>query len=140
MSERLSSAFVVIIDDDHDNRYAAAETYRQWGCLTLSADSYAQALSALSEHLRAPDLILTDLNLQGSRTGINAVDAIREYAEYRVPAIILSGEADTHQLRYIPECCIVLQKPVGSERLKEVSERLLLQAAPGATGSEASIT
>jgi signal transduction histidine kinase/CheY-like chemotaxis protein len=139
VSERLSSAFVVIIDDDHDNRYAAEETYRQWGCLTLSADSDAQALSALGEHLRAPDLILTDLNLQGGGTGLKAVDAIRQQAECRIPAIILSGDADTLQLGHVPESCIVLQKPVGSERLKEVSERLLLQAVPGTAGSEASI-
>jgi len=140
VSDRLSSAFVVIIDDDHDNRYAAEETYRQWGCRTLSADSEAQALSALSEHLRAPDLILTDLNLQAGRSGLKAVDAIRQHAESRIPAIILSGEADTLQLDHVPECCIVLQKPVGSERLKEASERLLLQALAAIAGPGQSIT
>jgi signal transduction histidine kinase/CheY-like chemotaxis protein len=136
VSERLSSAFVVLIDDDEDNRYAAEKTYRQWGCRTLSAETEAEAVRLLGEHLRIPDLIVTDLDLQNGRTGITAIKSIRSDAECRIPAIVLSGETNTIQFAGIPECCLVLQKPVGAERLKEASEHLLLQIESGAGGQE----
>jgi signal transduction histidine kinase/CheY-like chemotaxis protein len=131
--ERLSSAFVVIIDDHADNRFAAEATYRQWGCPTLSADSASTALNSLREHLRSPDLIVTDLYLAAGTTGLEAIEAIRRNAEYSIPAIILSGEAGPPQPAALPSGCVLLQKPVGSERLKRTSERLLLQAPADST-------
>jgi signal transduction histidine kinase/CheY-like chemotaxis protein len=140
LSEKLSSAFVVIIDDDADNRFAAEQTYRQWGCHTVSVDSEAGAISALSEHLRSPDLIVTDLNLAGGATGLGVIEAIRRLAEFAIPAIVLSGDARDLKPDNLPECCILLQKPAGPERLQEASECLLAQAETSATNPMLSTT
>jgi signal transduction histidine kinase/CheY-like chemotaxis protein len=129
VSERLRSAFVAIIDDDADNRYAVDATYRQWGCRTLAADGEDQMLELLEEHLRAPDLIVSDFNLAGARTGMTAIEAIRLQAECRVPAIVITGEGGILAAASLPEECALLQKPVGSGRLQEVSEALLARAA-----------
>jgi hypothetical protein len=42
-----------------------------------------------------------------------------------IPAIILSGDIGSLQSMRLDASYIVLQKPVGPERLKEASERLL---------------
>lgn len=137
VSERLRSAFVVIIDDDTDNRYAVDATYRQWGCLTLAADGEDRMLELLEEHLRAPDLIVSDFNLGGARTGFSAIEAIRRQTECRVPAIVITGEGGTLAAASLLEDCVLLQKPFGSGRLQDVSDSLLARVAVsvGATDS-----
>jgi signal transduction histidine kinase/CheY-like chemotaxis protein len=125
VSERLASAFVLILDDDADSRYAAEAIYRQWGCRVLAVDSVDQALEALTDHLRSPDLIVSDHQLGEYWTGVQGVAALRTRAECLIPAIILTGDVDAVQSICLDCSFVVLQKPAGSERLKEASERLL---------------
>jgi signal transduction histidine kinase/CheY-like chemotaxis protein len=125
VSERLSGAFVLILDDDVDSRFAADAIYRQWGCHVLTVESVDQAIAALADHLRSPDLIVSDFQLNGGSTGVDAVESIRSHAEATIPAIILTGDVSAPQSLTLNSSFAVLQKPVRSERLKEVSERLL---------------
>jgi signal transduction histidine kinase/CheY-like chemotaxis protein len=129
VSEALARAFVVVIDDDADSRFATEATFRQWGCTVLAAESGSQAVAALTEHLRAPDLIVADLRLSGASSGLDAIEAIRSDAETIIPTIVVTGEARVPDAVRQLEAAEVLQKPVGSERLKETSERLLRQTA-----------
>jgi signal transduction histidine kinase/CheY-like chemotaxis protein len=128
VSETLSRAFVIIIDDNADSRFATAETYRQWGCAVLAAESLPEALEALREHLRSPDLIVSDFNLGEQASGLAAVEALRARVESLVPAIVVTGAPGLVQLNAVDDSIVVLQKPVGAERLREVSERLLQRA------------
>ncbi len=130
VSERLTSAFVLVLDDDADSRFAAEAIYRQWGCRVLAVESVEQALGALTEHLRSPDLIVSDFQLSGEWTGVRAVSTLRSRAECLIPAIILTGDVSALQSIRLDASFAVLQKPAGSERLKEVSERLLALGLP----------
>jgi signal transduction histidine kinase/CheY-like chemotaxis protein len=125
ISERLATSFVVVIDDDFNSRFATEETYRQWGCRVLAAESVEQALEQLAGHLRTPDLIITDFQLGAGVVGLAAIEAVRTRAESAIPAIIVTGEIGVVSSALVDKTCVVLQKPVGSERLKEVSERVL---------------
>jgi CheY-like chemotaxis protein len=82
-------------------------------------------IQALREHLRSPDLIVSDYQLASGHTGAEVIDAVRTYAENSIPAIIVTGETGWLRPTQLESACVVLQKPVGSERLKEVSEQLL---------------
>jgi CheY-like chemotaxis protein/two-component sensor histidine kinase len=140
VSLRLANAFVLVIDDDAGSRYAAETSYRQWGCRVIAADSVDAAIEALSEHLRSPDLIVSDFHLNASMTGVGGVEVLRRHLEAWIPAIILSGETAALKSLNLDPGFAVLQKPAGSERLKEVSERLLSldpQEAPSAAAAEA---
>ncbi|GEM_PF-235113 len=125
VSERLANAFVVIVDDDADSRFAAEATYRQWGCHVLAVESAHEVIFALEEHLRSPDLIVSDYQLASGHTGAQVIEAVRAYAENCMPAIIVTADVGRLQPNQLEGSCMVLQKPVGSERLKEVSEQLL---------------
>jgi len=125
VSERLATAFVVVIDDDFDSRFATEESYRQWGCRVLAAESLDQAIEQLYGHLRSPDLIVTDFRLGAGVLGLAAIEAVRTRTESAIPAIIVTGEIGAVPSMLADKSCVVLQKPVGSERLKDVSEQLL---------------
>jgi signal transduction histidine kinase/CheY-like chemotaxis protein len=130
VSKRLSSAFVIVIDDDDDSRFAAEAIYRLWGCWVLALASVEQAFTALKQHLRSPDLIVSDFQLGEGWNGIRAVEELRFRAECLIPAIILTGDVSALQIIHLDASFAVLQKPAGSERLKEVSERLLYLDIP----------
>ncbi len=133
VSDALARAFVVVIDDDADSRYAMESTFRLWGCTVISAGTIAGTLAALAEHLRHPDLIVTDHRLGGRGSGLDCIESVRSFTESRVPAIIVTGEAGVPETLRLAESITVLQKPVGTERLKETCERLLRQPNSGWT-------
>ena len=101
-----------------------------WGCTVLSADRCSRVLIALDEHLRHPDLIVTDLRLAEATSGLDCITALRAFAEIPVPAIIVTGEVSVPEGLRLVDSVTVLQKPVGAERLKEACEGLLQQTVP----------
>ena len=74
--EQLAGAFVLIVDDDDENREALGALCDQWGCHVLVAHSIEHALAELAHHLRTPDLIWL-LPSRKSRSGSSAIGSRR---------------------------------------------------------------
>lgn len=125
-SDCLAGAFVVVIDDDRDSRMATAALCRHWGCHVATGGSSGEALSALDEHLRTPDLIITDYRLRDGKTGLDAVLAIRRRSEQSIPAIVVTGDIAAPELERVEFADVtLLHKPVDVDRLRQMAERFL---------------
>jgi signal transduction histidine kinase len=123
---RFAGTFVLVIDDDQDSRFAIEAICSQWGCHVISATSAETALLKLANHLRSPELIIGDFRLQGSETGIEAIERIREKMEEDIPAIIMTGDTSLRGMdlsRQVPVA--LLLKPINAEKLWTAAERLL---------------
>ncbi|MGZ3253451.1 MAG: CHASE2 domain-containing protein [Burkholderiaceae bacterium] len=121
----LAQAFIVVIEDGSENREAIEALLHQWGCHVVSAESSHDALNALQDHLRTPDLIITDYRLRDGLDGFMAIEEIRLWAEQKIPAIVVTGDlaADNH---LSPDNDItLLHKPVDSHQLQKLAEGLL---------------
>ncbi|HSI51558.1 MAG TPA: ATP-binding protein [Ideonella sp.] len=125
---QLRGLFVLVVDDDTDNREALEALCTQWGCLVATAASAAQALAALDAHLRTPDLVLTDLRL-GADTdedGLSMLAALRRTAEFNIPAVIVTAETTAGvQQRARALDVLVLHKPATADRLAKAIRSLL---------------
>jgi CheY-like chemotaxis protein/two-component sensor histidine kinase len=122
----LQNAFLLVIDDDRESRFAMETLCLQWGCHVVSAESAAEALEKLEHHLRSPDLIVCDYRLRDGQTGWSAVEAVRAQAEEAIPAIIVTGDlasVDSAQLQ--AGGAALLHKPVNALRLKATAATLL---------------
>jgi signal transduction histidine kinase/CheY-like chemotaxis protein len=122
----LIGAFVVLIEDDQENRYAMDALFRQWGCHVVSAGSVSDAADKLIPHLRAPDLIVSDCRLREGQTGLMAVKKIRIQADRHIPAILVTG--DIHAADIAGAAAVgarVLHKPVNSGKLRGLAEEML---------------
>jgi CheY-like chemotaxis protein/nitrogen-specific signal transduction histidine kinase len=122
----LEGTFVAIIDDDRESRHAMELTFRQWGCHVVSADTDEAAMIALGDHLRSPDLIVTDFRLRGGHSGLAAISRIREHSEQDVPAIVVTGDvmvADPAGNSL--EGIVLMHKPVNFERLRAAAAELV---------------
>lgn len=122
----LHNTFVVIIDDDADNRFATEAQCLQWGCHVVSTGSGEEALEKLAGHLRPPDLIICDYRLRDGETGTTTIDRIRSQAEVSIPAIIVTGDFAGVDRQAIEGTGIVtLHKPVSPDAIRRSAEALL---------------
>ena len=101
----------------------------QWGCLVATAATGAAALLEAEQHLRPPDVLITDLRLGHGLDGTALIRSVRTQAGLVVPALLVT--ADTAWPQPLADDIQVLQKPVGAARLLEA-----LAKALKATGGE----
>ena len=124
----IANAFVVVIEDGAENLDATEALLQRWGCHTVGASSSRAAIAALENHLRIPDLIISDYRLRDGLNGIAAIGAIRRWAEQPIPAILVTADLSTaEQLTESDTAIALLHKPVGADQLRRLAEELLAQ-------------
>jgi CheY-like chemotaxis protein len=77
-----------------------------------------EALNSLQQQ-RTPDFIIADLRLRGENTGIDAIRALRAQLGESVPAVLISGDTATEQLRKVSAAGLtMMHKPLKAVRLR----------------------
>jgi signal transduction histidine kinase len=108
---------VLVIDDEAEVRLGMKILLEGMGCRATLAGGTAEALAAARS--ARPDVVVADLRLRGADNGIEAVRAVRALYP-RVPALLVSGDIASDQLREAERAGIVLlHKPVPAETLKQ---------------------
>src|SRR5581483_3883374 len=123
---RLAGTFVLVIDDDAENRFAIETLCAQWGCHVLGASSAEAALSGLHDHLRGPDLIIADYRLRGRDTGMSAIELLRRDQDESIPAILMTGDTSLQAWQLAPRAQLaLLHKPINADKLWDAAVRLV---------------
>lgn len=92
----------------------------------------ADADELLTRLPEAPQVLLADLRLAGSRTGPAEVRRLASAWQMDVPVLWISGETATDGLRAaLPAGATVLTKPVSPARVRAWLEQRLPDASPG---------
>ena len=90
-----------------------------WGCKCIAATDSAEALRDLNGNVRAPDFIIADLRLRGETTGIDAIRELRAELGNAIPAVLISGDTATEQLRKVSAAGLtMMHKPLKAVRLR----------------------
>ncbi|MFT3733997.1 MAG: hybrid sensor histidine kinase/response regulator [Rhodocyclaceae bacterium] len=119
---------VLIIDNEPVIQQAMAALLTAWGCRPIAAESLEHALAQLDT---APDAILADYRLLEGRTGIEAIEGVRQRFGRPIPAAIITGDTDPHRIAEARASGFpLLQKPTPSAHLREVLSKLLSTPAP----------
>ena len=72
-----------------------------------------------------PDLILSDYNLPGSMNGVETIKALRAALDWRVPAIVMTGDIRSKTIEAVASHGVsVLIKPFMTEELLQLARRL----------------
>lgn len=119
----LDGQLVLLVDDDAMVRTSMAAMLTAFNCQVLSAGSVAEALQAVDESLRLPDLIVADYRLGDGATGLDAIEQVRELAGEAIQALIVTAEllADAGRDAHgIP----LLAKPLRADALAAALKRL----------------
>jgi len=123
-------SFVVVVEDETEQREAIAALLRHWGCHVVAAATAADAIAQLADHMRLPNVVLADYRLPDSSTGLAAIRAIRSATAEDIPALIMTGECPTFVDTGIVEPSVrLLRKPVPPARLREHLAQALSNAS-----------
>ena len=117
---------IVVIDDDALVLDSMRGILASWGCRVVAAASDSAALGHLAELGETPDVIISDYRLARGRTGIQAIERLREALGVSVPAFLVSGDTVPERLRDARASgYLLLHKPVPPMALRAVLNRLL---------------
>lgn len=131
----IGGKLIVVIDDEESVRLGMQSLLESWGCKCVAAMDAAEALQQLDG--RIPDFIIADLRLRGEDTGIEAIRMMRRALGDSIPAVLISGDTATEQLRKVSAAGLtMMHKPLKAVRLRallnhEFANRSELRAADG---------
>jgi CheY-like chemotaxis protein len=115
-----AAAHVVVVDDEAFIRESLSLLLQGWGHrVSAFAGLTDLTESLLTDTLSRPDVILADFRLPNGRTGVEAVALTRAHFRKPIPAMLLTGDIDSHQLREAGRGGLpVLRKPVRPDQLR----------------------
>ena len=113
----IGGKLIVVIDDEESVRLGMQSLLESWGCNSVTAMDAAEALRGLGA--RTPDFIIADLRLRGDDNGIEAIRQLRASLGDSVPAVVISGDTATEQLRKVSAAGLtMMHKPLKAVRLR----------------------
>jgi two-component system, sensor histidine kinase len=124
----VGEACVLLIENEPAVAEAMETLLTRWGCEVISAASSHEAIDMLvrRDNRRAPDLIISDLHLDNSKRGYDAIDDVHEYLQQRVPAFVITADHSGRSGREIEARGFeVLKKPVKPAELRSLIAYLL---------------
>jgi signal transduction histidine kinase len=108
---------IVVVDDEESVRLGMQSLLESWGCKCITAADTAAALQGMNG--RAPDFIIADLRLAGADTGIDVIRELRGQLGESIPAVLISGDTATEQLRKVSAAGLtMMHKPLKPVRLR----------------------
>jgi signal transduction histidine kinase len=117
---------VMVIDDNELVRDGTRGLLKSWGCLVVTAESEDAAMAKLADHVRRPDLIISDYHLAQGKAGFELIDRLRRACGAQIPAFLISGDTAPERLREASDSgYYLLHKPVLPITLRSVVSQLL---------------
>jgi CheY-like chemotaxis protein len=125
---------VLVIDDDPELRESMQGLLLEWGYPAVVAGSLEQAVAAAraEAQAKAPDrpfsLILSDYQIAGKVTGIDAIGAVAAALGRTVPAVIITGDTSPGPVAAAKQYGYrILYKPVEPGALLALIEELAVE-------------
>ena len=116
---------IVVIDDDQPILDGMGGLLRSWGCRVVSGDTAATAIKGLGTRA-APDLVISDYQLQDGKTGIEAIEQVRREYGCVIPAFLISGDTHSEPLHQARANGLhLLHKPVDPMTLRAMVNQMV---------------
>jgi len=121
---------VLVIDDEVQVLQSMRHMLEGWGCEVMLAESARDALKIIALTDATPQVILSDFRLRDDLNGVDAIAAIRESVEKKLPAVIITGDTSPQRLKEVKESGFeLLHKPVSPDELHKTLNKLLFNSA-----------
>ncbi len=112
---------ILVIDDEKTVLQGMQSIFSTWDSKVLLAESASEAIAQIAEQNFMPDIILSDYQLCGNKTGVDAIEAVREELNRDVPAIIITGDTSPERIQEASASGFhLLHKPVTPDTLRQV--------------------
>lgn len=125
----IAGKLILVVDDEASVRLGMRSLLESWHCHCVTGADAQEALIALEG--RVPDFILADLRLQ-AESGIEAIARLRARLGQSIPAVLISGDTATEQLRKVSAAGLtMMHKPLKPVRLRALLNHEFARRARG---------
>ncbi|MEX1154352.1 chemotaxis protein CheB [Parvibaculum sp.] len=122
---------ILIVEDDSEVRELLELFLGDEGHKVIAAPDGATALHLVERETVQPDIVIADYNLPNGMNGLKVAAKLREKFGNQLPVLIMTGDISTGVLRNVAlQNCWRLNKPVKSQELIDIIQRLLVAAPP----------
>ncbi|MDM0117004.1 hybrid sensor histidine kinase/response regulator [Variovorax sp. J22R133] len=119
----LEGVRVLIIDDERTILEGLQVVLSNWGAVVLAAQTRAEALALADSWTQPPDVVLSDLLLQGGDNGLDVIAALERHPNgigLQTARLLVTGETKPDRLREVANAGVaVLYKPVSPRTLRQ---------------------
>lgn len=127
VSSNTRAGRILLVDDEASVRNATALFLTMDGHEVKSAGSPDEAFQVVQQWEQAPDVIVSDFQLNAELSGADLIEQLRKLGQREIPAVVLSGDT----LKVTPRCasitaCRVFHKPVDAEELSAHIRKVLV--------------
>ncbi len=113
----IGGKLILVVDDEESVRLGMQSLLESWGCKSVTAMDAPEALQKING--QTPDFIIADLRLRGNDNGIEAIRELRAQLGENIPAVLISGDTATEQLRKVSAAGLtMMHKPLKAVRLR----------------------
>ena len=114
---------ILVIDDERTILEGLTVVLTNWGAQVMAAQTRAEALALADEWDEPPDVVVSDLLLQGGDNGLDVIAALERHPRGIGPGtarLLVTGETKPDRLREVASAGItVLYKPVSPRVLRQ---------------------
>lgn len=125
---------VLVIDDEATILEGLEVVLTNWGAEVLTARTRDEALALADAWARPPDIVVSDLLLQGGDNGLGVLAALERHPrgiDAATPRLLVTGETKPDRLREVASAGItVLYKPVLPRALRQAIHAQMTAARP----------
>jgi signal transduction histidine kinase len=119
----LANVRILVIDDERTILEGLTVVLTNWGAEVLAAQTRAEALALADSWAQPPDVVVSDLLLQGGDNGLDVIAALERHPRGIGPGtarLLVTGETKPDRLREVAAAGItVLYKPVSPRVLRQ---------------------
>ncbi|CAN7203930.1 ATP-binding protein [Variovorax paradoxus] len=119
----LENLRILVIDDERTILEGLTVVLTHWGAEVLAAQTRAEALALADTWAKPPDVVVSDLLLQGGDNGLDVIAALERHPRGIGPGtarLLVTGETKPDRLREVASAGIaVLYKPVSPRVLRQ---------------------
>ncbi|WP_445288160.1 ATP-binding protein [Variovorax atrisoli] len=135
--ESLVGVRILVIDDERTILEGLTVVLSNWGAEVLPAQTRAEALTMADGWAQPPDVVISDLLLQGGDNGLDVIAALERHPRGIGPGtarLLVTGETKPDRLREVASAGItVLYKPVSPRVLRQAIQAQRAAAAQAAS-------
>ena len=135
--ESLAGVRILVIDDERTILEGLTVVLSNWGAEVLPAQTRAEALVMADGWAQPPDVVISDLLLQGGDNGLDVIAALERHPRGIGPGtarLLVTGETKPDRLREVASAGItVLYKPVSPRVLRQAIQAQRAAAAQAAS-------
>jgi CheY-like chemotaxis protein/anti-sigma regulatory factor (Ser/Thr protein kinase) len=131
--ESLANVRILVIDDERTILEGLTVVLSNWGAEVLPAQTRAEALALADTWAQPPDMVISDLLLQGGDNGLDVIGALERHPRgigAGTARLLVTGETKPDRLREVASAGIaVLYKPVSPRVLRQAIQAQRAAAA-----------